>query len=159
MSATARHDPIEIARALLRCPSVTPLEGGALSLIQNLLEPAGFTCHRLSMREPGTPDVENLYARFGTEGPNLCFAGHTDVVPPGDEAAWSHKPFAAEIAGGILYGRGAVDMKGSIACFLAAALDLGEIRFRDAELCCRLRLFQIMEYADESQCLAEHLSS
>ena len=118
-----RHDPIEIARALLRCPSVTPEEGGALTLIQSLLEPVGFTCHRLTMREPGTPDVENLYARFGTAGPNLCFAGHTDVVPPGDEALWRHKPFAADIVDGVLYGRGAVDMKGSIACFIAAALD------------------------------------
>lgn len=120
--ATPR-DPVEIAQALLRCPSVTPLEGGALSLIESLLRPHGFACHRITMTEPGTPDVENLYARFGTEGPNLCFAGHTDVVPPGDEALWTHKPFAADIADGVLYGRGAVDMKGSIACFLAAALD------------------------------------
>lgn len=124
MTATShRNDPVEIARALLRCPSVTPAEGGALSLIQSLLEPAGFTCHRITMREAGTPDVENLYARFGSTGPHLCFAGHTDVVPPGDEALWTHKPFAADIVDGILYGRGAVDMKGAIACFIAAALD------------------------------------
>lgn len=116
-------DPIGIAQALLRCPSVTPLEGGALTLIQSLLEPAGFACDRITMTEPGTPDVENLYARFGSAGPNLCFAGHTDVVPPGDESLWSHKPFAADIANGVLYGRGAVDMKGAIACFIAAALD------------------------------------
>jgi succinyl-diaminopimelate desuccinylase len=101
---------------------VTPHEGGALTFLQSLLEPAGFTCHRLTMKEPGTPDVENLYARLGTGTPHLCFAGHTDVVPAGDEAAWSKPPFGGEIADGMLYGRGAVDMKGGIACFLAAAL-------------------------------------
>ncbi len=118
------RDPIAIAQALLRCPSVTPVEGGALELLQGLLEPAGFTCHRMTMSEPGTPDVENLYARFGNGAPNICFAGHTDVVPPGDEAQWRHKPFAADIADGVLYGRGAVDMKGAIACFVSAALEL-----------------------------------
>jgi succinyl-diaminopimelate desuccinylase len=117
-----RHDPIELAQALIRCPSVTPEEGGALSYLQSMLEPAGFTCHRLTMREPGTPDVQNLYARFGTGSPHLCFAGHTDVVPVGDAASWSRPPFAADIANGVLYGRGAVDMKGGIACFAAAAL-------------------------------------
>jgi succinyl-diaminopimelate desuccinylase len=101
---------------------VTPSEGGALSLLQSVLEPAGFTCHRLVFSEPGTPDVENLYARIGTARPNLCFAGHTDVVPPGDERAWSVPPFAAEVQVGMLFGRGAVDMKGGIACFVAAAL-------------------------------------
>jgi succinyl-diaminopimelate desuccinylase len=116
------HDPVEIAQALIRCPSVTPQEGGALSYLQALLEPAGFVCHRLTMREPGTPDVENLYARLGTGGPHLCFAGHTDVVPVGDAAAWTRPPFAGDIMDGVLYGRGAVDMKGGIACFVAAAL-------------------------------------
>lgn len=117
------RDPIRLAQALIACRSVTPAEGGALAFMQQVLEAAGFVCHRLTMREEGTPDVENLYARFGTRGPNVCFAGHTDVVPPGDEASWLHKPFAAEIADGVLYGRGAVDMKGAIACFMAAALD------------------------------------
>lgn len=116
------RDPLALAQALLRCPSVTPAEGGALSLLQAVLEPAGFVCHRMTFTEPGTPDVENLYARFGERGPNLCFAGHTDVVPPGDEKAWTHPPFAGEIENGILYGRGAVDMKGAIACFVSAAL-------------------------------------
>jgi succinyl-diaminopimelate desuccinylase len=116
------HDPVEIAQALIRCASVTPQEGGALAYLQSVLEPAGFACHRLSMQEPGTADVENLYARLGTGGPHLCFAGHTDVVPPGDEAAWTRPPFAADIVDGVLYGRGAVDMKGGIACFAAAAL-------------------------------------
>ena len=92
---------------------MTPHEGGALTLLQNLLEAAGFTCHRMTFSEPGTPDVENLYARLGSKGPNLCFAGHTDVVPVGDEAAWSAPPFAGEIRDGVLYGRGAVDMKGA----------------------------------------------
>ncbi len=103
---------------------MTPEEGGALSVLEGVLQPAGFACHRLTMREPGTPDVENLYARLGTGRPHLAFAGHTDVVPVGDEAGWSHPPFAGEIADGVLYGRGAVDMKGAIACFVAAALDM-----------------------------------
>lgn len=115
-------DPVQLAQALIRCRSVTPAEGGALTFLQSVLEPAGFTCHRMTMTEAGTPDVENLYARLGIGAPHLCFAGHTDVVPVGDEAAWSHAPFGGEIAGGVLYGRGAVDMKGGIACFLAAAL-------------------------------------
>ncbi len=113
-------------QGLIRCASVTPQEGGALSYLQGVLEPAGFACHRLTMREPATPsvtpDVENLYARLGTGGPHLCFAGHTDVVPPGDVAAWTRPPFAADLVDGVLYGRGAVDMKGGIACFVAAAL-------------------------------------
>lgn len=119
-------DPVALAQALIRCPSVTPVEGGALTLLQSILAPAGFTCHRLPFSEPGTPDVDNLYARFGTigsNGPHLCFAGHTDVVPPGDEKAWTHPPFGAVIQDGILWGRGAIDMKGAIACFAVAALD------------------------------------
>ncbi len=113
-------DPVALARALIQCRSVTPEEGGALTLLQSVLEPLGFVCERMTFREAGTPDVENLYARRGTAGPNLCFAGHTDVVPPGDLAAWTFSPFAAEIHDGVLYGRGAVDMKGSIACFVSA---------------------------------------
>ncbi len=116
-------DPVQLAQALVRCRSVTPVEGGALTLLESVLRPAGFTCHRLTMTEPGTPDVQNLYARLGTAKPHLCFAGHTDVVPVGDEATWSRPPFAAEIVDGVLYGRGAADMKGGIACFLVAALD------------------------------------
>lgn len=118
----AATDPVALAQALIRCPSVTPAEAGALSLLEEVLAPAGFTVHRMTFSEPGTPDVENLYARFGGAGPNVCFAGHTDVVPPGDEAQWTCPPFAAEIRDGVLYGRGAVDMKGAIACFVAAAL-------------------------------------
>src|SRR5947209_2012546 len=120
---TSPADPVAIARDLLRCPSVTPAEGGALSYLERVLAAAGFTVHRPVFREAGTADVENLYARIGTGGPHLVFAGHTDVVPPGDEAAWTHGPFAGEVVDGTLYGRGAVDMKGGVACFVAAALD------------------------------------
>jgi succinyl-diaminopimelate desuccinylase len=116
------HDPVSLAQALMRCPSVTPNEGGALTLLENVLEPYGFAIHRMTFTEGGTSDVENLYARYGLQGPNLCFAGHTDVVPPGKESDWTHPPFAAEIQGDYLYGRGAVDMKGAIACFASAAI-------------------------------------
>src|SRR4051812_34199292 len=105
MSASA--DPVSIARDLLRCPSVTPAEGGALRYLEGVLKGAGFTVHRVSFSDAGTPDVENLYARIGTAAPNLVFAGHTDVVPTGVETAWSHGPFAGEVADGQLYGRGA----------------------------------------------------
>src|SRR5882724_3466196 len=119
----ATSDPIALARDLLRCPSVTPAEGGALALIERVLTDAGFAVHRVTFAEPGTDPIENLYARIGTDAPHLMFAGHADVVPPGDEARWSHPPFASEIEKGVLYGRGAVDMKGSIACKIAATLD------------------------------------
>ncbi|HEY3814704.1 MAG TPA: succinyl-diaminopimelate desuccinylase [Caulobacteraceae bacterium] len=116
-------DPVELTRALIRCPSVTPADGGAMDLVQAELERLGFTCRRLRFGE-----VENLYARRGSEGPNLCYAGHTDVVPTGDSKAWRVDPFAAEIIDGVLYGRGAADMKGSIAAWIAAVartLDAG----------------------------------
>src|SRR3981081_277251 len=116
-------DPVAIARDLIRCPSVTPAEGGALAYLERALRAAGFTVDRVTFSEPGAADVENLYARIGTGGPHLVFAGHTDVVPPGDETAWTHPPFGADLAGGMLYGRGAADMKGAIACKVAAALD------------------------------------
>ncbi|MGQ3210346.1 succinyl-diaminopimelate desuccinylase [Shinella sp.] len=113
-------DPIENLATLIRCPSVTPAEGGALTALAAMLEPLGFTVERVTASEPGMPDIENLYARIGTEGPHLMFAGHTDVVPVGNAAAWTHAPFSAEIANGEMFGRGAVDMKGGIACFVAA---------------------------------------
>jgi succinyl-diaminopimelate desuccinylase len=116
-------DPIALARDLLRCASVTPAEGGALALLEKTLSEAGFSVHRVAFSEPGADDVENLFARIGTAGPHLVFAGHTDVVPPGDEAGWRHPPFAGDIADDVLFGRGAVDMKGAIACELAAVLD------------------------------------
>ncbi len=113
-------DPIANLQTLIRCPSVTPAEGGALSALEAMLAPLGFKVERMIATEPGLPDVENLYARLGTVEPHLMFAGHTDVVPVGDEASWSHPPFGAEIADGEMFGRGAVDMKGGIACFIAA---------------------------------------
>jgi succinyl-diaminopimelate desuccinylase len=116
-------DPVAIARDLIRCPSVTPAEGGALAYLAGALTGAGFTVERVTFSESGAADVENLYARIGSGSPHLVFAGHTDVVPPGDETAWTHPPFGADIAGGLLYGRGAADMKGAIACKLAAVLD------------------------------------
>jgi succinyl-diaminopimelate desuccinylase len=116
-------DPVAIARDLIRCRSVTPEDGGALSFLQGLLEQAGFRVHRTIFTEAGTAPIDNLYARIGLAKPNLLFAGHTDVVPPGNEATWSHPPFAGEVESDMLYGRGAVDMKGGIACFVAAALD------------------------------------
>lgn len=116
-------DPIALTQELVRCPSVTPAEGGALAFLEKTLGNAGFTVHRMTFSEPGTYDVENFYARIGTEAPNLVFAGHTDVVPAGDDAAWTHPPFASEISNGILYGRGTTDMKGGIACMVAAVLD------------------------------------
>ncbi len=116
-------DPLAITRDLLRFPSVTPADGGALPYLHAMLTKAGFGVHRMTFAEPGTAPIENLYARIGAEQPNLMFAGHTDVVPPGDEKMWRHPPFDGEVEDGKLYGRGAVDMKGGIACFVAAALD------------------------------------
>jgi succinyl-diaminopimelate desuccinylase len=106
---------------LIRCPSVTPNEAGALTVLEDYLSAYGFTCQRLIFKAEDTPDVENLFARIGHGAPHLCFAGHTDVVPPGNEEDWTHPPFAAVIAGDRLYGRGATDMKGSVAAFAAAA--------------------------------------
>jgi len=116
-------NPVTIARDLIRCRSVTPAEGGALALLEATLADAGFTVERVTFSEPGLADVQNLYARIGSSPPHFAFAGHTDVVPPGDEAKWTYPPFGADIADGVLYGRGAVDMKGAVACAVAAALD------------------------------------
>ena len=115
-------DVVALAQALIRCPSVTPAEGGALALVAEVLGGAGFRVERPVFSEPGMPDIVNLYARFGTAGPCLVFAGHTDVVPPGDPALWRHDPFGGVIADGFLYGRGAVDMKGGVAAAIAAVL-------------------------------------
>lgn len=116
-------DALSIARDLIRCPSVTPADAGALGVLEKALSAAGFTCHRVTFSEPGTADVDNLYARIGTEGPHITFAGHTDVAPPGDESAWSVGAFSGEVKDGFLHGRGAVDMKGGIACSVAAVLE------------------------------------
>lgn len=114
-------DPVDLTAKLIQCPSVTPDEGGALVLLQNLLEGAGFECTRVDRN--GTP---NLFARWGKKGhaKTFGFNGHTDVVPLGDEAAWTMQPFGAEIKDGYMYGRGAVDMKSGVAAFAAAAVDL-----------------------------------
>ncbi|MFB6458795.1 succinyl-diaminopimelate desuccinylase [Bradyrhizobium tunisiense] len=116
-------DALSIARDLIRCPSVTPEDAGALGVLEKNLSAAGFTCHRMTFSEEGTADVDNLYARIGSEGPHIAFAGHTDVVPPGDESAWSVGAFSGEVRDGVLHGRGAVDMKGGIACSVAAVLE------------------------------------
>ncbi len=115
-------DVLSLAQALIRCPSVTPEEGGALALLARILGEAGFEVHRPVFSAPGTPDVANLYARIGQGGPALVFAGHTDVVPPGKMETWTHPPFAAAVAGGRLYGRGSEDMKGGVAASVAAVL-------------------------------------
>jgi succinyl-diaminopimelate desuccinylase len=113
-------DELELATALIRCPSVTPEDGGVLAVLSAALGRLGFHCHRLPFSAADTPDVDNLYARLGDRAPNFCFAGHTDVVPVGDPGAWTHDPFGAEVVDGVLYGRGATDMKGAIASFAAA---------------------------------------
>ena len=116
--AAGKLDTLELAQALIRCPSVTPIEGGALDLLQSVLEPLGFTCHRLPFAEEGAPETDNLYARLGEDGPNLCYAGHTDVVPV-DGQDWDSDPFTLRIADGKAYGRGTSDMKSFIAIALA----------------------------------------
>jgi len=116
-------DAVSLARDLIRCPSVTPLDAGALGVLDRVLSDAGFETHRVTFTEPGSPPVDNLYARIGEARPHLVFAGHTDVVPAGDETAWRHGAFSGEVADGLLYGRGAVDMKGGLACAVAATLD------------------------------------
>ncbi len=123
MLSEGMTDALAITRDLIRCPSVTPADAGALDVLEALLKQAGFTTHRVTFSEAGAADIDNLYARIGTEGPHITFAGHTDVVPPGDEAAWSLGAFSGEVKDGYIYGRGAVDMKGGIACSIAAVLD------------------------------------
>src|SRR5579872_7208067 len=118
-------DPVALSQALIRRPSVTPADAGAMDVVQGAVESLGFACRRMRFGE-----IENLYARHGSGRPNLCFAGHTDVVPVGDAAAWRVDPFAARIEDGMLIGRGAADMKSAIAAFIAAAagaLETGEV--------------------------------
>ena len=119
---TTSPDAVAILQELIRCPSVTPAEAGVLDYMEGLMNPAGFTCTRMPFSEEGTADVDNLFVRIGTSGPHFCFAGHVDVVPPGADSLWKYPPFAAEIHAGIIYGRGACDMKGSVAAFCAAAM-------------------------------------
>ena len=117
---------VSLTRELIRRPSVTPIDAGALGVVEAALKAVGFETHRVTFSEPGTPDVENLFARIGAGSPHLCFAGHTDVVPTGDLSRWRCDPFAAEIHDGKIYGRGASDMKGAIAAFIAAAISYVE---------------------------------
>ena len=124
-------DVIELTRTLVRCESVTPREAGALQLLEQTLAPLGFTCERMDFTEAGTDDVANLYARIGGGGKHFCFAGHSDVVPVGDLSSWTIGPFAAELSGGYLFGRGAADMKGAIAAFTDAAARFLSRRGRD----------------------------
>jgi len=124
MARPIETDPLPILEALIRCPSITPDEAGSFGYLERLLGERGFECTRLAFASPGTPEVQNLFVRIGKSKPHLCFAGHVDVVPPGRSDDWTHPPFAAEQAGGHIYGRGASDMKGPVAAFLAAALDV-----------------------------------
>ena len=119
-------DPVSLTQALIRRPSVTPADAGAMDIVEQTLRGLGFTCRRMTFGQ-----IENLYARYGAASPNLCFAGHTDVVPVGDAAAWSREAFAADIVDDVLIGRGAVDMKSAIAAFAAAcadAIEAGEVK-------------------------------
>jgi succinyl-diaminopimelate desuccinylase len=127
-------DPVELTRDLIRRPSVTPADAGAMDTLERVLTGLGFACRRMAFEGPGGQGaearIENLYARRGTASPNLCFAGHTDVVPTGAAEGWSSDPFAAEVRDGVLYGRGAVDMKGGVAAWVAAVskvLSEGEV--------------------------------
>ncbi len=125
------ESPVELARDLIRCPSVTPTDAGALDVLERALNRAGFECRRLTFTEDGTPPVDNLFARVGSGSPHLCFAGHTDVVPPGDLGSWTYPPFGGVVEDGVLYGRGAADMKGAIAAFAAAAIDFAKAKGDD----------------------------
>lgn len=116
----AKIDPIELSKELLSCPSITPNDHGALDVVQKALDGLGFKCQRMIFEEEGYAAVDNLYARFGDQSPNFCFAGHTDVVPTGPLDDWKTDPFKPEIIDGVLYGRGVVDMKCAIACFISA---------------------------------------
>jgi succinyl-diaminopimelate desuccinylase len=131
-------DPVELTRRLIRRPSVTPADAGAMAVLETVLTELGFTCRRMPFEGPGGEGVhariENLYARRGTASPNLCFAGHTDVVPTGADSGWSSDPFQAEVKDGVLFGRGAVDMKGGIAAWVSAVAEVlskGETQGRE----------------------------
>ena len=115
---------IELTKSLINCQSVTPKNDGVLDFLENELSTIGFNCQRYKFSDDGTPDVDNLYAKFGNEEPNFCFGGHTDVVPVGDKSAWSYDPFEGIVDNGTLYGRGSSDMKSAIAAFVCASRDI-----------------------------------
>jgi len=116
-------DPISLTQALVKCPSITPEDAGALDIVQKHLNHLGFKCTRLPFSDENSYDVDNLFATIGSKGKHLAFAGHTDVVPPGNELSWKYPPFSAKIDGDKLYGRGSEDMKSNIACFISATHD------------------------------------
>jgi succinyl-diaminopimelate desuccinylase len=120
------YDVIDITRALIRCESITPNHSGTLDFIESLLQPLGFDCERLIFGDSNEEAVHNIYAKLGSGSPHLCFAGHVDVVPSGPLDLWQHEPFSAHIDKDIIYGRGAVDMKGAIAAFICALKDFLE---------------------------------
>ena len=121
---------VELTKSLINCKSVTPENDGVLDFLENELSTIGFNCQRYKFSDDGTPDVDNLYAKFGNEEPNFCFGGHTDVVPVGDKSAWSYDPFEGIVDNGTLYGRGSSDMKSAIAAFVCASRDfINEAKF------------------------------
>src|SRR5690606_10017844 len=120
MASTPAVDPVSLLSGLVRCASVTPTEAGVFDVLERALTPLGFAVTRLRFEGDGSYPVDNLFATRGTAGPHLLFAGHTDVVPPGDRALWTHDPFGAEVVDDTLYGRGAVDMKSGVAAFIGA---------------------------------------
>jgi len=121
MSTSKNIDPIELTQKLVRCPSITPKDAGALDVLEDALKGLGFECHRLVFESKNTPTIDNLYAKWGEGAPHLAFAGHTDVVPVGDEAHWNYPPFDGVVKDDFIEGRGTSDMKGAIAAFVSAA--------------------------------------
>src|SRR6056297_3297366 len=152
----AQTDPVELTRDLIRCPSVTPEDGGALTLLQAALTDAGFACTRADRG-----DVSNLFARWGPRGHprSFGFNGHTDVVPVGDDAAWTHPPFAAEVADGVLFGRGATDMKSGVAAFVAAAIDMVQNTPPDGAILIAITGDEEGNAVDGTRALLEHMSA
>ena len=114
-------DPVTLTQSLVKCASVTPKDEGALTVVENHLNAIGCDCHPLTFSGNNSYEVKNLFATIGNEGKHFAYAGHTDVVPVGNESSWKNPPFSAKIDGGKLYGRGSEDMKSSVACFISAA--------------------------------------
>lgn len=125
MASVDSRNPLDLAQALIRCPSVTPDDAGALDVAEQALASLEFRCERITFHDADTPPIDNLFAKIGSGRPHLMLTGHTDVVPPGADAAWTYPPFSGETSDGRLFGRGAVDMKGGIACMIAAVARAG----------------------------------
>ena len=122
-------DDLQLSKDLIRFPSVTPIDAGAINYLSDKLKQLGFNCKILEFKDKESPPIKNLYARLGNKQPNLCYAGHTDVVPPGNINDWTVNPFKPKVKNNHLIGRGANDMKSSIACFIAAISNFLEIYF------------------------------